>query len=98
MIYVITNVDLKYNFTPDNISFIFFNPWGFSKSSIKNNFLKAIEGLSINKEDKIVLIMKPLFFGNRIKIVERTLLDNFQNVKSLNCLKSPQFISLDEIA
>jgi hypothetical protein len=98
MIYIITNVNLIYNFDHNEVCTIFYNPWGFSRSSIKNEFLKTIESFNIKKDDQIIMIMKPLFFGKRVKIVETILFAHFKNVKILNCLTSQQSICLDEIA
>ncbi|AKO64544.1 hypothetical protein VI34_06460 [Methylophilales bacterium MBRSG12] len=76
----ILNVKIIYNISNDEVTDIlkrkkidkyslhYFNPFGFSRKVIEQEFLDFFN-LEINQCNNIFIIFKNLFFGNRVKLI-----------------------------
>jgi hypothetical protein len=84
MIYLITNIKFELPAANTNVRLIHHNPWGFSRFSIREEILRKIRSLNLLDSDKIVLVIKPYFYGNRSKIIEQTVLSLHNNVLVLD--------------
>ena len=51
-----------------NIHVIYFNPWGFSISDIKNQARKATQEASMDCCHQFIFLLEDLFFGRRVNI------------------------------
>jgi hypothetical protein len=62
---LVGNLDL--NKVPNDCSFLYFNPWGFSKSQIESQIEDSIKNskISIDDRSEFFIYIKPLFFGKR---------------------------------
>ena len=50
---------------------IYFNPWGFSKKSIRESLLEVIATVKEKNYTRVDIVMRPYLFGNRILFVEK---------------------------
>lgn len=60
---------------------IYFNPWGFSKKSIRESLLEIIAIVKEKNCTRVLIVMRPYLFGNRILFVEKVLKQELPQVE-----------------
>lgn len=65
---LITNQNINLKFSNAELHVINFNPWGFSKSGIRDQLLTAVKDELSKDIFRIGFYVTPLFFGARGKI------------------------------
>ena len=59
----------------------YFNPWGFSKKSIRESLLEVIATVKEKNYTRVDIVMRPYLFGNRILFVEKVLKQELPQVE-----------------
>lgn len=77
---VITNIQ-HLDLDKDLNKFIYFNPWGFSKSGIASQLSNALNGIEFHAEDVIVFCIRDLFYGRRSEIAFQRISERFRRNK-----------------
>jgi hypothetical protein len=85
MLYFLTNLNVEIGTPLNNVKIVNFNPWGFSRINVSIQVVDCLKSMKINDSDKILVCLKPYFFGRRTGIVSQTLNAIYKNVQVLDC-------------
>jgi len=67
--------------------YIFFNPWGFSKKSLKYSFNRVLKKVDGHEKIELNLYFENKFFGNRVQYVYEYISSN-NKWKKVKLIKS----------
>lgn len=75
----VTNIDKV--FEEKSPEAIYFNPWGFSKKSIRGSLSDVIATVKEKNYTRVFMVMRPYLFGNRVLFVEKVLKEELPEVE-----------------